>query len=166
MLEEILPLLNLHDSAGFCSHLGLLTLLLPVNALPLELNGQKQAESFYWVPILMHLWSCVGNSSTLDMLFLDVFGRLAMFHGSFPERILWNSQDMAFIYSRGARMLGLAVGSGTSGIEAKNLSKKGLSDAGIMDLGMSLGSYFHTVSLNFFFSLLSCCILEQNFVFC
>lgn len=142
----LLPLLNLHDSASFCSHLGLLTLLLPVNTLPLEIDGQKEASSFYWVPILMHLWSCVGNSSTLDMLFLDVFGRLAMIHGSFPERIGWNSQDLAFIFSRGARMLGLAVGSGTSGIEAKQLSKKGLSDNGIMDLGMPLGSYFHTVS--------------------
>jgi proteasome activator subunit 4 len=150
ILSAILPLINLHDSTNFCTYIGLLTILLPVDRLPLQSNSQEEASNFYWVPILIYFWSCCGNSSTLDMLFLDIFGRLAKYHGSYPEKIGWSSLDMAFIFSRGTRLLGLSVGSGTSGIDAKHLAKKGLSDSGIMDLGMPLGSYFYTVIHLFF----------------
>lgn len=121
-------------------------------------------NGYFWVPTLFNLWSRVANSSNQDMLFLDIFGRLAKEQVCDPFSIGWGEREISYIFARGARMLGLPVGSGASGLETASLSKKGLSDFGVMDLNTHIPSYFQTVEI--FVYILTPLYLEQVDIFC
>jgi proteasome activator subunit 4 len=147
ILQEILPKLNIHDVNNWTHYLALLTIFLPVNQPPLPAKDVNY-NGFYWVPTLFNLWGRVVNSSTLDMLFLDLFSRLAKSQISNPNSIGWSHSHISMIYALGTRMLNLPVGSGSSGLESLPLPQnrsKGLSEFGVMDYSVSLASYFMTV---------------------
>lgn len=147
ILGEILPKLNVHDLTNWTHDLALLTIFLPTVQPPTPVE-KVEYNGFYWVPTLFNLWGRVVNSSTLDMLFLDLFSRLAKSQISNPACIGWSKSHIFTVYALGTRMLNLPVGSGSSGLESLPLPQnrsRGLSEFGVMDYSVSLASYFITV---------------------
>ncbi len=147
ILETILPTLNLFDLPTFTNQLALLVTFLPAHSIPpavVELRGAQ----IYWIPMMFDLWSRVVNCPNVDMLFLDIFSKLAKNHHHQPQSLGWSDKQISIIYAIGARSLGLPVGSGTSGLETAPLPTnrhKGLSEFGVMDYPVSIHNAFVTV---------------------
>ncbi|TAQ88041.1 hypothetical protein B7494_g3651 [Chlorociboria aeruginascens] len=70
MFEEILPYFTTSEISGAFIVLGTLNMLMPTTSAP----GEQPQE---YIPTFFHLWSLINRSKAVDVIFLDLFSRLA-----------------------------------------------------------------------------------------
>ena len=131
MLEEILPYFSTSEITGAFIVLGSLNLLMPTFPAPDE-PGQLQPQDY--LPTLFHLWSLVNRSKVFDVIFFDIFSRLARDslaheHVQFSEHGIFTKDQSDLIYTALLRLTEIPVGQASSPYSS------------IVDLGSGLGMY-------------------------
>lgn len=131
MFEEILPYFTTSDIAGAFIVLGALNMLMPTHPAPNE-PGQIQPQDY--LPTFFHLWSLVNRSKTFDVIFFDLFSRLARDtitceHVSFSEYGIFTKDQSDLIFTALLRLTEIPVGQASSPY------------SGMVDLGAGLGIY-------------------------
>jgi proteasome activator subunit 4 len=131
MLEEILPFFTTSDISGAFIVLGSLNMLMPTHPAPSE-AGQIQPPDY--LPTFFHLWSLVNRSKTFDVIFFDVFSRLARdsltsAHVPFSQYGIFTKDQSDLIFTALLRLTEIPVGQASSPY------------SGMVDLGAGLGAY-------------------------
>ena len=131
MLDEILPYFSTSEITGAFIVLGSLNLLLPTFPAPDE-PGQLQPQDY--LPTLFHLWSLVNRSKVFDVIFFDIFSRLARDslayeHVKFSEHGIFTKDQSDLIFTALLRLTEIPVGQASSPYSS------------IVDLGSGLGMY-------------------------
>lgn len=131
MLEEILPFFTTSDVSGAFVVLGALNMLMPTSAAPDE-PGQLQPVDY--LPTLFHLWSLVNRSRAVDIIFFDMFSRLAREslpceHIAFSEYGIFTRDQSDLIFTALLRLTEIPVGQASSPY------------SGLIDLGAGAGAY-------------------------
>jgi proteasome activator subunit 4 len=131
MFEEILPYFTTSDIAGAFIVLGSLNMLMPTHPAPNE-AGQIQPQDY--LPTFFHLWSLVNRSKTFDVIFFDLFSRLARDtlsckHVPFAEYGIFTKDQSDLIFTALLRLTEIPVGQASSPYSS------------MVDLGAGLGIY-------------------------
>ncbi|KAH6565148.1 hypothetical protein BASA60_010024 [Batrachochytrium salamandrivorans] len=135
LLHKYLPRINVNYLPSMVTHMSILSLLLPANVVPSPPPEMDASDSLaynpkvFWIPTLFSIWLMVVNVPTFDMLFIDIFGRVAEEHLATPENASWTDDQIRVVFTIGMRNLGLPVGSGTSGLEHMPIRKENLMSA-------------------------------------
>ncbi|KEY64125.1 hypothetical protein S7711_07470 [Stachybotrys chartarum IBT 7711] len=116
MLEEFLPYFSINDLPNAFIVVGALNALLPSHPAP-EHEPQSQPADFF--PTLFHLWSIVNRSKTIDVLFIDLFSRLARDHMHcayvpFTEHGIFTRSQSDLIFTAILRLTQIPVGQANS----------------------------------------------------
>lgn len=116
MLDEILPYFTMSFTEGAFVVIGLLNLLIPT-APPPETRGDIQPGKI--LPTYFHLWSLINRSKTADVVFLDLFSRMAresltVRHVPFGEYGIYTPEQSTLIFTSILRLLEIPVGQSTS----------------------------------------------------
>ncbi|KAJ3196227.1 hypothetical protein HK101_009690 [Irineochytrium annulatum] len=119
ILEEFLPDFNVNQMTHSFNILCVMNILLPVDTPPAPLAAHFQPEgvkgpAFYWIPTIFSIWSYAGSIPNLDVLFIDLLGRLAKAQVASPWNVGWTEDQVNVIFAAGMRCLNLPVGSGNS----------------------------------------------------
>lgn len=131
IFEEILPYFTTSDITGAFIVLGTLNMLMPTHPAPSE-SGQLQPQDY--LPTFFHLWSLVNRSKTVDIIFFDLFSRLARDsltceHVPFSEYGIYTKDQSDLIFTALLRLTEIPVGQALSPY------------SGMVDLGAGLGVY-------------------------
>ena len=131
MLEEILPYFSTSEITGAFIVLGVLNLIMPTYPAPDE-PGQLQPQDY--LPTLFHLWSLVNRSKVFDIIFFDMFSRLARDslaykHVEFSEHGIFTKDQSDLIFTALLRLTEIPVGQASSPYSS------------LVDLGSGLGMY-------------------------
>ncbi|CAL3969190.1 unnamed protein product [Diplocarpon coronariae] len=131
MLEEILPYFSASEISGAFIVLGSLNMLMPTHPAP-DAPGQLQPQDY--LPTFFHLWSLVNRSKSADVIFLDLFSRLARDsltseHVPFSEQGIFTKDQSDLIFTALLRLTEIPVGQASSPY------------SGLVDLGAGLGMY-------------------------
>ncbi|KAJ5050539.1 uncharacterized protein L3040_002416 [Drepanopeziza brunnea f. sp. 'multigermtubi'] len=131
MLEELLPYFTTSDISGAFIVVGALNLLMPTHAAP---DGAGQLQPQDYLPTFFHLWSLVNRSKTCDVMFFDLFSRLARDsltseHVPFSEFGIFTKDQSDLIFTALLRLTEIPVGQATSPYSS------------MVDLGAGLGAY-------------------------
>lgn len=131
MLEEILPYFSTSEIAGAFIVVGCLNLLMPTQPAPDE-PGQLQPQDY--LPTFFHLWSLVNRSKTFDILFFDIFSRLARDsltspYIQFSEHGIFTKDQSDLIFTAMLRLTEIPVGQASSPYSS------------MVDLGSGLAAY-------------------------
>lgn len=111
--------------------MGTLNMLMPTHPAPNEL-GQLQPQDY--LPTYFHLWSLVNRSKSFDILFFDIFSRIARDsltcdHVQFSEYGIFTKDQSDLIFTALLRLTEIPVGQASSPY------------SGLVDLGAGLGMY-------------------------
>jgi proteasome activator subunit 4 len=131
MLEEILPYFTTSDITGAFIVTGALNYILPTHPAPNE-PGQLQPQDY--LPTFFHLWSLVNRSKAFDVIFFDVFSRLARDsltneNVQYTEFGIFTREQSDLIFTALLRLTEIPVGQASSPYSA------------MVDLGAGLGIY-------------------------
>ncbi|KAI8928589.1 hypothetical protein BC831DRAFT_447887 [Entophlyctis helioformis] len=142
ILAEYLPRLNVHDLSTLITNLSLVSLFLPVHAPPSlpspsdwDTLPDEPQQRFHWVPTLFSVWLMVADVPSYDMLFFDLFARLAESQVAHPDSVAWTDLQIRTVFTIGMKNLELPVGSGASGLATMPIRSNNAS----MDLSLSTG---------------------------
>ncbi|TPX58023.1 hypothetical protein PhCBS80983_g03421 [Powellomyces hirtus] len=114
ILEELLPLINVHDPGWFSLSKGLLGMFLPTTTIPPPHPSLPSGTTpFYWIPTIFALWSLSRTSLADTALFLDLIARLAEDQAHANPN--WTEEQIRHVFSAGLLCLNLPVGSSSSG---------------------------------------------------
>ncbi|KAI9151972.1 Proteasome activator complex subunit 4 [Paramyrothecium foliicola] len=116
MLAEFLPYFSVNELPNAFIVVGVLNALLPSHPAP-EDEPQSQPADFF--PTLFHLWSIVNRSKAIDVLFVDLFSRLARDHMSsshvpFTEHGIFTREQSDLIFTAILRLTQIPVGQANS----------------------------------------------------
>ncbi|KAK6098331.1 Proteasome activator BLM10 [Batrachochytrium dendrobatidis] len=129
LLELYFPRINIHYFPSMITRLSVVMLLLPVNVVPIAPKDMtvhaslSETPKFFWIPTFFSIWQMVVNVPTYDMLFIDLFGRLAEEQLATPEYCAWTDDQIRVIFTIGMKNFGLPIGSGSSGMERMPIRK-------------------------------------------
>lgn len=131
MFEEILPYFSTSEVSGAFIVAGLLNVLMPTTAAPEE---EEQLQPSDYLPTFFHLWSLVNRSKVFDVVFIDLFSRLARDslsckHVSFSEHGVFTKDQSDLVFTAILRLTEIPVGQASSPY------------SGGVDLGSGLGIY-------------------------
>ncbi|EHL00675.1 putative proteasome activator complex subunit 4 [Glarea lozoyensis 74030] len=131
MLDEILPFFSTSEITGAFIVMGALNMLMPTHPAPNE-PGQLQPQDY--LPTFFHLWSLVNRSKAFDVIFFDIFSRLARDsleceHIEFSEYGIFTKDQSDLIFTALLRLTEIPVGQATSPY------------CQMVDLGAGLGLY-------------------------
>jgi proteasome activator subunit 4 len=131
MFEEILPYFTTSDISGAFIVLGALNMLMPTHPAPGE-PGQIQPQDY--LPTFFHLWSLVNRSKAFDVIFFDLFSRLARDSLAskdvpFSEFGIFTKDQSDLIFTALLRLTEIPVGQASSPYST------------VVDLGAGLGIY-------------------------
>ena len=131
MFDEILPFFTTSDISGAFIVLGSLNMLMPTLPAPND-PGQIQPQDY--LPTFFHLWSLVNRSKAFDVIFFDIFSRLARdslgsAHVPFSEYGIFTKDQSDLIFTALLRLTEIPVGQASSPY------------SGMVDLGAGLGAY-------------------------
>ncbi|KAH8811993.1 hypothetical protein F5884DRAFT_855306 [Xylogone sp. PMI_703] len=131
MLEEILPYFSTSEVTNAFISVGALNMLFPSNAGP-DQPGQLLPQDY--LPTLFHLWSLVNRSKAFDIMFLDLFSRLARDsltagHVPFSEYGIFTKDQSDLMFTAFLRLTEIPVGQASSPY------------SGLVDIGMGLAIY-------------------------
>ncbi|KAL2915214.1 Proteasome activator BLM10 [Polyrhizophydium stewartii] len=136
ILDRYLPNVNPHFLPTTIVYLLMAMTLLPVHAAPVvpETWSKEHPEAaaavaaaanrFFWVPTLFGVWDLVVNVPVYDLLFMDIFGRLAEAQRETPEQVVWTDDQIRTVFAIGMRNFELPVGSGSSGLDTLPIRKR------------------------------------------
>lgn len=115
-MSEILPFFSASDISGAFIVLGALNLLMPTFPAPDE-AGQLDPQDY--LPTLFHLWSLVNRSKVFDIMFFDLFSRLARDaltyeHVKFSEHGIFTKEQSDLIFTALLRLTEIPVGQASS----------------------------------------------------
>jgi proteasome activator subunit 4 len=116
MLEEFLPYFSINDLPNAFIVVGVLNALLPSHPAPVDEPQSQPADIF---PTLFHLWSIVNRSKATDVLFIDLFSRLARdhmhcAHVPFTEFGVFTKAQSDLIFTAILRLTQIPVGQANS----------------------------------------------------
>ncbi|CAG8957116.1 hypothetical protein HYFRA_00009317 [Hymenoscyphus fraxineus] len=116
MLDEILPYFSTSEINGAFIVMGALNMLMPTHPAPNE-PGQLQPQDY--LPTFFHLWSLVNRSKAFDVIFFDIFSRLARDsltceHVQFSEYGIFTKDQSDLIFTALLRLTEIPVGQATS----------------------------------------------------
>ncbi|RDL39604.1 ARM repeat-containing protein [Venustampulla echinocandica] len=131
MLDEILPYFSTSEITGAFIVMGALNMLMPTHPAPNE-PGQLQPQDY--LPTFFHLWSLVNRSKAFDVIFFDLFSRLARDsmtseHVQFSEFGIFTKDQSDLIFTALLRLTEIPVGQASSPY------------CQMVDLGAGLGMY-------------------------
>lgn len=131
MLEEILPYFSTSEVTNAFISVGALNMMFPSNAGPDE-PGQLLPQDYF--PTFFHLWSLVNRSKAFDIMFFDLFSRLARDcltaeHVPFTENGIFTKDQSDLMFTAILRLTEIPVGQASSPY------------SGLVDVGMGLGIY-------------------------
>ncbi|KAH6680349.1 putative proteasome activator complex subunit 4 [Halenospora varia] len=131
MLDEILPYFSTSEITGAFIVMGALNMLMPTHPAPNE-PGQLQPQDY--LPTFFHLWALVNRSKAFDVMFFDIFSRLARDsltseHVPFSEYGIYTKDQSDLIFTALLRLTEIPVGQATSPYIQ------------MIDLGAGLGMY-------------------------
>ena len=131
MLEEILPYFSTSEITGAFIVVGCLNLIFPTLPAPNE-PGQLQPQDY--LPTFFHLWGLVNRSKMFDILFFDIFSRLARdsiscAHIPWSEYGIFTKDQSDLIFTAMLRLTEIPVGQASSPY------------SGMVDLGSGLAAY-------------------------
>lgn len=112
MLEEFLPYFSLSFSEHAFVVVGLLNLMLPTAAPPVD---QPELQPQNYLPTFFHLWATVNRSMMVDTRFLDIFSRqardcLGAEHVPFGPNGIFTEEQSSLIFTSVLRLLEIPVG--------------------------------------------------------
>jgi proteasome activator subunit 4 len=116
MFEEILPYFSTSEVSGAFIVAGVLNVLMPTTAAPAE-PGQLQPADY--LPTFFHLWALVNRSKVFDVVFIDLFSRLARDmlsceHAAFNEHGIFSKEQSDLIFTAILRLTEIPVGQASS----------------------------------------------------
>jgi proteasome activator subunit 4 len=116
MLAEFLPYFSVNELPNAFIVVGVLNALLPSSPAP-EDEPQSQPADFF--PTLFHLWSIVNRSKATDVLFVDLFSRMARDHMScshvpFTQHGIFTKEQSDLIFTAILRLTQIPVGQANS----------------------------------------------------
>jgi len=131
MFEEILPYFSTSEVSGAFIVVGLLNILMPTTAASAD---EVQLHPGDYLPTFFHLWSLVNRSKVFDVVFIDLFSRLARDslscqHVAFTEHGVFTKDQSDLIFTAILRLTEIPVGQASSPY------------SGSVDLGSGLGLY-------------------------
>ncbi|RDW94427.1 hypothetical protein BP5796_00190 [Coleophoma crateriformis] len=131
MLDEILPYFSTSEVSNAFIVLGALNMLLPSHPAPDE-PGQLQPPDY--LPTFFHLWSLVNRSKSADIIFFDIFSRLARDslsakHIQFSEYGIFTKDQSDLIFTALLRLTEIPVGQASSPY------------SGVVDISVGYGTY-------------------------
>lgn len=77
ILERFLPKINVHNPQNSHVYITLMCMLLPIKVPPPMPSSLVGAPGFYWIPTMFSIWRMLANWTACDIIFLDLFSRLA-----------------------------------------------------------------------------------------
>ncbi|KAJ9144251.1 Proteasome activator BLM10, partial [Pleurostoma richardsiae] len=116
MLEEILPYFSTSDMTNAYVVVGAINVLVPTSAAP-PTEPQSQPSDF--VPTFFHLWSLMTRSKSFDVVFIDIFSRMARDylqcqHVPFGEHGILTKEQSDLVFTAILRLTEIPVGQATS----------------------------------------------------
>ncbi|KAH6723962.1 putative proteasome activator complex subunit 4 [Leptodontidium sp. MPI-SDFR-AT-0119] len=131
MLEEVLPYFTTSEISGAFIVLGSLNLLMPTHPASNEVD-QLQPQDY--LPTFFHLWSLVNRSKAFDVIFFDMFSRLARDsltseHVPFSEFGIFTKDQSDLIFTALLRLTEIPVGQASSPYSS------------LVDMGAGLGAF-------------------------
>ncbi|KAL3423795.1 GPI mannosyltransferase [Phlyctema vagabunda] len=131
IFDEMLPYFSTSEVSNAFVVLGALNMLMPTQPAPDE-PGQLQPPDY--LPTFFHLWSLVNRSKSADVLFFDLFSRLARDsvtskHIEFTEYGIFTKDQSDLIFTALLRLTEIPVGQASSPYSAT------------VDLSIGYGSY-------------------------
>jgi proteasome activator subunit 4 len=131
ILDEIVPYFSTSEVTGAFIVVGTLNMLMPTHPAPKE-PGQLQPQDY--LPTYFHLWSLVNRSKSFDVLFFDIFSRIARDsltcgHVDFSENGIFTRDQSDLIFTALLRLTEIPVGQANSPYVP------------MIDLGSGLGMY-------------------------
>lgn len=131
MFEEIMPFFTTSEVSGAFIVVGLLNVLMPTTA---AAEDETQLQPAEYLPTFFHLWSLVNRSKVFDVVFIDLFSRLARDSLScktvrFSEHGVFTKDQSDLIFTAILRLTEIPVGQASSPY------------SGGVDLGSGLGIY-------------------------
>jgi proteasome activator subunit 4 len=131
MLEELLPYFSTSDVSGAFIVVGALNMLMPTHPASSQ-PDQLQPQDY--LPTFFHLWSLVNRSKAFDMIFFDLFSRLARDsltseHVQFSEFGIFTKDQSDLIFTALLRLTEIPVGQASSPYST------------MVDLGAGLGMF-------------------------
>jgi proteasome activator subunit 4 len=129
MFEEIMPFFTTSEVSGAFIVVGLLNVLMPTTA---AAEDETQLQPAEYLPTFFHLWSLVNRSKVFDVVFIDLFSRLARDSLScktvrFSEHGVFTKDQSDLIFTAILRLTEIPVGQASSPY------------SGGVDLGSGLG---------------------------
>jgi proteasome activator subunit 4 len=117
MFEEILPYFSTSEVSGAFIVVGVLNVLMPTTAAADE--GVPQLQPAEFLPTFFHLWSLVNRSKFFDVVFIDLFSRLARDslyckHIAFSEHGVFTKDQSNLIFTAILRLTEIPVGQASS----------------------------------------------------
>jgi proteasome activator subunit 4 len=131
MLEELLPYFSTSEVSGAFIVVGALNMLMPTHPAS---SDQDQLQPQDYLPTFFHLWSLVNRSKAFDMIFFDLFSRLARDsltseHVQFSEFGIFTKDQSDLIFTALLRLTEIPVGQASSPYSQ------------MVDLGAGLGMF-------------------------
>ncbi|KAG9233361.1 putative proteasome activator complex subunit 4 [Amylocarpus encephaloides] len=131
MLDELLPYFSTSEITGAFIVMGAMNMLIPTHPAPDE-PGQLQPQDY--LPTFFHLWSLVNRSKAFDVIFFDLFSRLARDSltcqlVTFAEHGIYTKDQSDLIFTALLRLTEIPVGQAASPY------------CQMVDLGAGLGMY-------------------------
>lgn len=116
MFEEIIPYFSTSEVSGAFIVVGVLNVLMPTTA---AAEGETQLQPTEFLPTFFHLWSLVNRSKFFDVVFIDLFSRLARDslsckHVSFSEHGVFTKDQSDLIFTAILRLTEIPVGQASS----------------------------------------------------
>ncbi|KAI9825460.1 MAG: hypothetical protein M1832_001190 [Thelocarpon impressellum] len=116
MFAEFMPYFTTSFTEGAYVVAGLLNLLMPTMPAPPEL---EDLQPQHYLPTFFHMWALVNRSRTFDVLFVDLFSRLARDslgaeHIPFSANGIFTEDQSSQIFTAILRLLDIPVGQATS----------------------------------------------------
>ncbi|KAI9745554.1 MAG: hypothetical protein M1818_001088 [Claussenomyces sp. TS43310] len=129
MFEEILPYFTTSEVSGAFITVGVLNALMPTTP-----ASEPALQPRDYLPTFFHLWSLVNRSKSFDMVFIDLFSRLARDSVTsrsthFCEYGIFTKDQSDLIFTAILRLTEIPVGQASSPYN------------GLVDLGSGLGLY-------------------------